>query len=43
MNEDLNEIENENLRSEISSLSKGRLRDYYREFILNHENVIKNF
>lgn len=43
MSEDLYEIENENLRSEISTLSKGRLSDYYREFILNHENVIKNF
>lgn len=43
MSEDLYEIDNENLRSEISDLPEGRLRDYYREFILNHENVIKNF
>lgn len=39
----ISDIKDTKLQKEVLKLPKGRLRDYYRDFIYYHENVIKYF
>ncbi|MDE6338735.1 MAG: hypothetical protein K2K97_02970, partial [Muribaculaceae bacterium] len=40
---EISDINNPELRNLISKLPEGRLKDYYRDFVIHHENVILNF
>lgn len=43
MNPDIHDIKNAELREMVLKLPEGRLKDYYRDFIIYHEKVILNF
>lgn len=40
---DINDIENIELRKRILAVPDDRLKDYYRDFVLNHKKVIYNY
>lgn len=40
---DINDIKNQELLKSLLELPDGRLKDYYRDFIVHHERVILNF